>query len=69
MRFTWNFGLDGFYFLWEAFGWHLVIDGASEVFEPMIGIGHPDGRFLGFWTEDFEFDRYPVPSEEEKKMY
>jgi hypothetical protein len=63
--------MNSFHFSWTdlhiqlgLFGWELVICINDE---PMFGVAHPDGRFFGFWTENFEFDRHPAPTPKELK--
>jgi hypothetical protein len=42
----------------ELCGW-TVTASVSDWLPDCITLRHPDTRCLGFWFEDFEFDRYP----------
>lgn len=55
---------DGLHFETRIWDWRFVMT-INE--EPMFGVEHPDGRFFGFWTEDFEFDFHRAPTQEELK--
>jgi hypothetical protein len=55
--FDWDYEPGWLWVNLTIFGWTVS---AHINHEPHFGVLHPDGRFFGFWTEDFEFDRHPA---------